>query len=143
MLSAQLHIKSCIQLQRNMTDTTWLYETKEKKWPSPYWCNVAIIYSLVWCDEKNFTSVIFFPSTNVRKSSGKSTFESIVQYTSPVPFGNVTKKKTRKLKNCHKTEEIWKTWWLNVMWYLDWIQDQKDDINGEGKTNKQTTDEIQ
>ena len=29
------------------------------------------------------------------------------------------------------------------MWYLDWIQDQKDDINGEGKTNKQTTDEIQ
>ena len=71
----------------------------------------------------------------MRKSLGKSTFESILQDTSPVSLRIVkAKKKKRKETRIEEAsmKEIWKTWWLNAMWYLDWILDKKGDIDGWG-----------
>ena len=34
--------------------------------------------------------------------------------------GRRKKKKQGKSENHHSTEELKETWWLNVVWYLEW-----------------------
>ena len=114
-----------------MTDITWLPKVKEKG--DHHHSGLMWLSFIPWYDVMREALLLWysFPQTNVKKSLEKSTFESILQDTSPVSL-RIVRPKKKKIEEASQTEEIWKTWWLNAIWYLDWILDKKGGISGEG-----------